>query len=1100
MVAKKSMHGHGAVSLDEIIANFGQEVTRKLRTGQGSNEDHLRGPFERMLREIARQLGLSATLIGETRLPELSIRPDYAVNASGARIGYVELKKPGHGVPTIWRSPSDHDKKQWDKFKLLPNVLYSDGENFARFNFGKLQGRIARLTPNLDRAGKNLHSVDIAFEKVITEFLLWEPETPRTLDELVRLAANLCRLLREDVSAELKREQSGIAKKQIFSGLATDWRQLLFPNLTDQQFADQYSQTVTFALLLASVEGVGFQGQHISEIARALGKKHSLMGKALAVLTDQSEEEHSVVLDTMLKVFGVIEWTEFPEDSYAMLYEKFLAEYDPVLRRKSGVYYTPSALVTFLSRFVDEILRNRLKRPLGFAQDDVIVVDPAMGTGSFLAEVIDIVAETVEEDEGEGVVTPRLHDLSNRLIGFENQAAPFAVAELRIHSLLKKRHRAEVPLKERRFLADTLDDPDVQILPLGSMYDTIKQSREGANLVKRKEPVMVVIGNPPYSDKAKGASKWIETPRSDLVKYPSISAFRKEGSGRLEYVLANKYIYFWRWATWKVFDAHPNSPAGVVALVCSAGFLSGPGFAGMREYLRRTADEGWIVDLSPEGHQPPMKTRFFRANQQPICIAVFICKRRRNEKDPATIWRTNVTGSVEEKTNSLENLRLDDANWTRCSESWSAPFDTESGADWQTFPKLDDLFPWFSPGVMPDRTWVYAPEPETLKARWKRLIGAPPEEKAELLGESPDVNLHRTKAPLPGFKRGSVPLSNDRTEEAQPLRVGYRSFDRQWIIPDSRLIARPRPSLWTVRGDNQVYITEQHAHPITSGPGLTFTAYIPDKHHFMGHHAGRTMPLYRDKNGRTPNILPGLSNYLSETLGLSITAPDLLAYVAAVTSHPGYTKMFSNDLKLPGVRIPLTRTSKLWSRAVAIGEEVLWLHTFGERFFDPKAGRPRSSPRLHHDRPKVRVTIPDTAELMPEYIDYDEETLTLSVGNGRISPVAPEVWEYNVAGMHVVKHWFGYRKKQPTRARKSPLDDMVGSTWTPTMTTELLEVLNVLGRCVALHPSQSDLLEDIILEPLITLEDLTLANIFPAPANSTRAPNPDGVLELWESA
>jgi hypothetical protein len=131
--------------IDVFISKFGREVTRKLRTGQGAPEDHLRGPFERLLLDVANDLGLKITPIGETRLPELSIRPDYAINVEGVRVGYVELKKPGHGVPGTWRRPTKHDKEQWQQLQLLPNVLYSDGQSFGRYNFGKLQGRIARL-------------------------------------------------------------------------------------------------------------------------------------------------------------------------------------------------------------------------------------------------------------------------------------------------------------------------------------------------------------------------------------------------------------------------------------------------------------------------------------------------------------------------------------------------------------------------------------------------------------------------------------------------------------------------------------------------------------------------------------------------------------------------------------------------------------------------------------------------------------------------------------------------------------------------------------------------------------------------------------------
>lgn len=765
----------GTTTVDMVIAEFGREVTSKLRTGHGSKEDHLRGPFERMLSAIAGSLGLKITTIGETRLPDLSIRPDYAIDVAGARAGYVELKKPGHGVPGTWTKASKHDLEQWEKFKHLPNVLYTDGEQFARYNFGKLQGVVAALEPGLDRAGSQLHAVGTDFARVLTDFLLWEPERPRTLDELIRLIANLCGLLRDDVIAEIARENSGKSTTQTFLGLAEDWRQALFPNLTEPEFADQYAQTITFALLLARVEGVSFPGRSIGEIARLLGKKHSLMGRALTVLTDQPEEEHSVALTTMVRVLSVVDWAEFPDDTYAMLYERFLTVYDPALRKKSGVYYTPASLVSFMTRFVDDVLRSRLDRGLGFANRDVIVVDPAMGTGSFLAEVVNRVAVTVEEEEGLGAVPASLRELSKRLIGFENQAAPYAVAELRIHSLLKKRHRAEVPASERRFLADTLDDPDVQRLPLGRMYEAIERSRKGANRVKREEPVMVVIGNPPFVDKVKGISSWIES-RSSVVAAPSLHAFKKPGNGRLEYVLSNKYIYFWRWATWKAFDAHPADPAGVVALVCPSGFATGPGFAGMREYLRRTADEGWFIDLTPEGHQPSISTRFFKGNQQPICVAVFIRRGAPNPEVPALIHRVSVAGTVAGKESALTRLQVD-GEWETCENDWTAPFRRVGDARWGSMPSLSDLMPWQSPGVKPNRTWVYAPDHCSLARRWRTLVEAEPGEKSGLFCESRDANLRRVALPLPGYETASLPFSEEKNGPPKLTRVGFRSFD-----------------------------------------------------------------------------------------------------------------------------------------------------------------------------------------------------------------------------------------------------------------------------------------------------------------------------------
>ncbi|MGK3203724.1 type ISP restriction/modification enzyme [Amycolatopsis sp. MEPSY49] len=1084
----------GTTTVDMVIAEFGREVTSKLRTGHGSKEDHLRGPFERMLAAIAGSLGLKITMIGETRLPELSIRPDYAIDVAGARAGYVELKKPGHGVPDTWTRASKHDLEQWEKFKRLPNVLYSDGEQFARFNFGKLQGVVAKLEPGLDRAGSKFHAVGTDFARVLTDFLLWEPERPRTLDELVRLIANLCGLLRDDVVAEIVREESGKSKAQTFRSLAEDWRRVLFPNLTGMEFADQYAQTITFALLLARVEGVSFPGRSIGEIARLLGKKHSLMGRALTVLTDQPEEEQSVALTTMVRVLSVVDWAEFPDDTYAMLYERFLTEYDPALRRKSGIYYTPASLVSFITGFVDDILRSRLGRSLGFADPDVIVVDPAMGTGSFLAEVVDKVAVTVAEEEGSGAVPASLRELSKRLIGFENQAAPYAVAELRIHSLLKKRHRADIPASERRFLTDTLDDPDIQHLPLGRMYEAIERSRKGANRVKREEPVMVVIGNPPFVDKVKGSSPWIEDPSSTGAA-PSIHAFKKPGNGRLEYVLWNKYIYFWRWATWKAFDAHPADPAGVVALVCSASFATGAGFAGMREYLRRTADEGWFIDLTPEGHQPPMSTRFFKPNQQPICVAVFIRRGTPNPAVPAVIHRVEVSGSVAEKEVGLSNLQVD-GGWETCVSGWSAPFRSVGDGRWDSMPSLPELMPWQSPGVKPNRTWVYAPDRNSLNERWRTIVRASPDEKSALFCESRDANLRRVNPPLPGCVASSTPFLEERGDPPQMIRVGFRSFDRQWVVPDSRLLATPRPALWAVVGDRQIFVVEQHLHDIGTGPGLVFSGLIPDMHHFAGR-GGRVAPLYRDSAGHDPNLSPGLRQLLSDRLGLEVTSDDFVAYLAAVVAHPAFTTRFAVNLRTPGIRVPLTCHPKLWTEAVRLGREVVWLHTYGERFADASAGRRPGPPKMPADRPAVRAGIPDTEESMPDGITYDEKTRTLHVGDGRISPVSPAVWSYQVAGMSVVKHWFGYRKKNPSGNRKSQLDDLVATTWTPAMTTELLELLNVLELCVALEPRQAALLDEIMAGRLLTVDDLTAANVLPVRPAAKAAPKAGTETDLF---
>lgn len=176
----------------------------------------------------------------------------------------------------------------------------------------------------------------------------------------------------------------------------------MFPSSSDEAFTDQYAQTVTFALLLARVEGIVFD-HDVAAIARKLGKKHLLMGKALDVLTVMPADGLGVSLDTLVHVIGVVDWDKLDDGSvatYPYLYEEFLAIYDPILRQQTGSYYTPNGVVDFMVAFTDELLRSRLRLGRGLASPEVVVVDPAMGTGSFLLNVIERAASTIEAEEG----------------------------------------------------------------------------------------------------------------------------------------------------------------------------------------------------------------------------------------------------------------------------------------------------------------------------------------------------------------------------------------------------------------------------------------------------------------------------------------------------------------------------------------------------------------------------------------------------------------------------------------------------------------------------------------------------------------------------
>lgn len=1083
------------------VAAFGAAVREPLAVKAGGEEHQIQAPVAKLVKDIAGVLGLRVTVHAEVPLQELSVRPDFAVDLSGGRVGHIEVKAPSKSPdPKHWQARS-HDGRQWQKLSLLPNLLLTNGQTFALYREGARVGPVARLDGDLDRAGRSLRPAGDEFVQVIRSFLDWTPSPPPDLRTLLRTSARLCRYLREEVMEVLEHERT-VQGDRPFTTLADEWREILFPRMTEAaNFADSYAQTITFALLLARDAGVSFEGRDLPAIGRQLGKQHALIGRALGLLSDPAAADNLFVIETLRRVISAVDWDGFTKerDTHSLLYEFFLEEYDPQLKRLSGSYYTPDRLARAMVRFSDRILKEKLHRLEGFAAKDVIVVDPAMGTGTFLVEIVDTIARTVAAAQGRGATGQRLRELiRKRLIGFERQVTPFAVAELRLHDLLRE-HEVDVPPDEMRFLADTFDDPDKQELAFGHMYAELRKSREGANRVKRDVPVMAIIGNPPYLDRAhtRDPAPWIEDRRDpkkpvDIAARPSLDEFRQ--GGRLDYKLAATWVFFWRWAIWKAFEAHPNHPAGLVAFVTPSSYLSGAAFAGMRSYMRQVADEGWVIDLSPEGHQPPVPTRLFPKVQQPLAITLLVRYGDPDPDTPARIHYCKVTGTAEEKLRALGSLMLDAPDWSLCPSGWTADFRPASDTTWPSHPSLADLMPWQAPCTKAKRTWVIAPSIEVLEERWSRLISSDPQDRGRLIKETGDRPITKLPPRIPGQPHPSVPLVDEMENRPNIVPYSYRSFDRQYIILDPRVVSRPSPDLWQVATDKQVFCSEQHTNAVATGPGLTFAPYVPDMDHFQGHHGGRVLPLYRGAD-KVANFVPGILNHLADHFDRQVTGEDLLAYIAAVVAHSGYTRRFRENLVSPGIRVPLTGDVACWERALYLGRQVIWLHTRGERFDDPSNDRPRAAPRLPDpERPFITQKIPYAAEEMPQTVRYEAETETLLIGGqGRVAPVPAAVWEYNVGGMRVVNKWVGYRLRTPRRRKAaSPLDLINARNWTDDFNTELLGLLNVLGLLVRLEPAQEELLGDICSGPLITVADLEEVAVLPPPKDQRGPIRPSG--------
>lgn len=1104
------------ITLESVIAEFGRSISQKLHNPviKGQLEEQIRTPFEKLLVDLAALLQISdVTPIGETAIQGLQTRPDYAVTVRQTLVGFIELKAPGKGADPR-KFKDKHDRSQWKKLQSLPNLIYCDGNSFSLWQNGELVSKIISFAEDVSVAGSQL-SPPPGLLDLFQRFFLWQPIAPRSAKELAQVSARLCRLLRDEVTEQLAQGSEAL------TDLATDWRKLLFPDATDQRFADGYAQAVTFGLLMARAKGIQL-AQGFDRVSRELQASNSLIGAALRLLTENPE--HQATLKTSLQaltnVLDAVDWPTISKgdsETWLYFYEDFLEVYDSKLRKETGSYYTPPDVVESMVRLVDEVLKSQdFGLNEGLASSQVTIVDPATGTGTYVLGVLKHIANVITADQGEGAVAGAIEAALQRLIAFELQLGPFAVAQLRILAEVIALTGAAPQGGLRMFVTDTLSDPEDDAGWIPSILAPIAKSRRESNRIKREEPVTVVIGNPPYRERAKGRGGWIESGNSQTSTAAPLLDWMPPtiwGVSAHTKHLRNLYVYFWRWASWKVFDCHPEHRSGIICFITVAGFLNGPGFQRMREYLRQSCDHIWVIDCSPEGQQPKVKNRIFQGVQQPVCIVLASRSPQKREDTLASVkFRALPSGQRSDKFKALQKLTLSSSGWLKCPDEATAPFLPQSRKTWRSYPALEDFFTYHGSGVMPGRTWIIAPDQDSLTRRWNVLIQAPHDQKENLFhphlrrGKPGDKHVAKTvKEPLPGQPPRNLSIAEETKPLLQPIRYGFRSFDRQWIIPDSRLINQPNPTIWEKHSAFQIYLTVLSRTTPKNGPALTFTSLIPDLDHYSGK-GGRVFSLWANKIATMPNLKQAIINLLAETYHLSVRPSALFAYIAAIAAHPGFTARFQKDLATPGIRIPLTADSSLFQKAVAIGERVIWLHTFGERMADAQKGRSAGPPRLpEKKRPKIpkNGTIPTDPERMPAEIRYDAAQDRLWVGEGYIDNVPVAVWNYEVSGKQTVLHWFSYRKKNRERPRigdkrpPSPLNDLYPDRWLPEYTTELINLLNVLGLLIELEPQQADLLDRICSGSLLSekkLQDVSLSAAFGSSAStscSSPSENPD---------
>jgi hypothetical protein len=931
-------------------------------------------------------------------------------------------------------------------------------------------------------------------------------ESLTTAKRLARAMADTARDVRDGVLGlyEVENDRGPIRT------LAREMQQNLLDDQTPEEFADMFAETMVYGLLTSRItHPEDFQKDALAHAFRfdnpfleavydqfreRSGDTFDVDELGLASLAEQLADAD---IEGVLADFG---GEGRRDDPVVHFYEDFLEFYNPEKRIELGVYYTPQPVVRYIIRAVDELLKRDFSLPLGIADsstwadlesriDEFVVpdgidrdsqfvsmLDPATGTGTFLVEWILHAEETIRaharmEGLSEAQIDDRWRDtlttsILPNIAAFEITMASYAVAHLKLSLALPVELRGKLRLPI--FLTDTLKAPKAAEGTLDFNDDPISEERRLADAIKDERRVTVIVGNPPYRERAIGKGGIVESSDFGSGTSPSLSHFRHPGAGREEFNLHNLNVYFWRWATWKALV--DSGGLGIVSFITTSPYMTSPAFKGMRSWIRRNSSSAYVVDCTPEGHQPPVNTRLFPGVQQPLAIMTVERKPSVGTRDLADVEYSSIKGRQGDKFRTLGTLSYG-SEWISAPTAEDAPFVPAGSQTWESAPSLVDLMPFKTSAFLAKRPWPYAPHTDVLWRRWEALISKAGNARSELFKVTPDRDLERVPRPLPGYSaRG--PLRDESGPMAEPVAIGWRAFDYQFLIPDSRVLDRPCPPLWSCASGQQVYVFELHSEPLKTGPGLLFTPVPPESSYFKGR-GGRTFPLWTDTNCEQPNVAPGFLEAWSVHLGAEVTPEAWIEYLAGVTGYSSFQKRFESDLVAPGIRVPITAEQSLFAEARRFGAVALAANTRRQRGSISDREEIRGDHQQLAD-PVLVDPISTASEQHPRSFSYDPSTMELSIGTGRIGFVDPRVMAFTTSDMNVFRKWFGYRKSEPSGRTNQGLNAINADHWYPEWTEDLLAMLSDLTILVELTPPHVEFLEGLLNTELLSKDDLGL--------------------------
>lgn len=926
-------------------------------------------------------------------------------------VGYIEAKPPGTNLDRIETS------EQLTRYRqTFPNIILTDFYEFRLYRDGALIDRAAIGRPFIAKKLKTTPPIEQVenFENLLGKFFSFSLPRVFSAEELAVELAKRTRFLRDQVVAEeLKEQEKG---KGDISGFYTAFKKYLIAGLTEKQFADLYSQTIAYGLFAARTRADGAFNRKLAfdYIPPTIGILRDVFHFiSLGNLPKQME----VIVDDIAAVLNAADINQIlnqfykegrGEDPIVHFYETFLAQYDPQTRERRGVYYTPEPVVLYIVRSVHHLLKSRFDLGDGLANPEVTLLDPAGGTLTFPAEAIRLAVDEFTQKYGEGGKTTFIREqILRSFYAFELMMAPYAIGHLKISFLLEA---LGCPLREedrfQLYLTNTLEMEDIAQIDIPGLSSLSEESCLAGH-IKKEEPILVILGNPPYSGISANQNEWTEKLlKEDIDGAQSYYTVDGQPLGeRNPKWLQDDYVKFLRFAQWKIHKAGQ----GIVGMITNHGYLDNPTFRGMRQSLMRTFNEIYILDLhgnslkretAPDGG----KDENVFDIRQGVAIALFV---KREGQSGCNVVHADLYGRRAKKYIWLEGHDVSNVEYQGIQPKspyyFFMPRATGGIQHYLDWLKINEIFPVNSVGVVTSRdSFVIDFERKALENRilqFQNTDGLPDETLMEAYGLRDKKNWRLEVA------RQNVKADYNWREKIHPIL--YRPFDTRYIFYHEAVIERSRREVMRhmLAGENVALMTCRQLSQIHWLHALVSNRISDDcMVSNRTQERGYLFPLYLYPDAekpdmfapeKTPNFAPQFFEKLTAIYGTEPMPEEILAYIYAIFYSKLYRQKYAEFLRIDFPRLPFTADYDLFLEMADLGQRLIGLHLL-------------KSDELDKPSVKYQGQGVDNRVERPRYCS--EESRVYINGEKYFEGVSPEIWNYQIGGYKVLQKYLEDRK------------------------------------------------------------------------------------------